>query len=98
MDWEVEVRFPVKAKDFSSNLCILTGSEAHLASYTVGISDPFPGGKARPGRNADHSPSPGADDNSELELCLLYLQPTSWHAMGLLYLLALAAFQTSSFI
>jgi hypothetical protein len=28
----------------------------HPASYPMGTGGPFPGGKARPGRDADHSP------------------------------------------
>jgi hypothetical protein len=43
------------AKDFSSILYVQTGSEAHPASCTMGTGGPFPGGKARPGRDADHS-------------------------------------------
>jgi hypothetical protein len=43
------------AKDFSSILCIQTGSGIHPASCTMGTRGPFPGGKARPGRDADHS-------------------------------------------
>jgi hypothetical protein len=42
-------------KDFSSNLCVQTGSGAHPASCTMGTGGPFPGGKARPRRDADHS-------------------------------------------
>jgi hypothetical protein len=47
---------PAGAKDFSSSLCVQTGSGAHSASCTMGTGGPFPGGKARPGRDADHSP------------------------------------------
>jgi hypothetical protein len=50
-----EVRFRAEAKDFSSNLCVQTGSGTHPASCTMGTGGPFPGGKARPGRDADHS-------------------------------------------
>jgi hypothetical protein len=39
-----------------SSPCVHTGSGAHLASYPVGTGGLFPGGKARPGRDADHSP------------------------------------------
>jgi hypothetical protein len=45
------VRSPAGVEDFSSNLCVQTGSGAHQASCTMGT-----GGKARPGRDADHSP------------------------------------------
>jgi hypothetical protein len=57
----IGVRSPAGAKDFSSSLCVQTGSEAHPASYTMGTGGPFPGGKARPGRDADHSPPSSAE-------------------------------------
>jgi hypothetical protein len=44
------------AKDFSSNLSVQTGSGTHPASCTKGTEGSFPKGKARPGRDADHSP------------------------------------------
>jgi hypothetical protein len=50
-DRAIGVRYPAGAKDFSSSLCVQTGSEAHPASCTMGT-----GGKSRPGRDADHSP------------------------------------------
>jgi hypothetical protein len=40
----VGVRSPTEAKDFSSNLSVQTGSEAHPASSTVGTVGLFPGG------------------------------------------------------
>jgi hypothetical protein len=56
-DRAIEVRSPAGVKDFSSSLCVQTGSEAHPASCTMGTGGPFPGWvKARPGRDADHSP------------------------------------------
>jgi hypothetical protein len=61
----IEVRSPAEAKDFSSNLCVQTGSEAHPASCTMGTGGPFPGSKARPGRDADHSPSSSAEVENE---------------------------------
>jgi hypothetical protein len=48
-------------KDFSSILCVQTGSGAHSASSSMGTGGPFPGGKARPGRDADHSPPYSAE-------------------------------------
>jgi hypothetical protein len=60
-DRAIEVRSPAGAKDFSSILCIQTGSGTHPASYTMGTGDPFPGGKARSGRDADHSPPSSAE-------------------------------------
>jgi hypothetical protein len=47
---------PTGAEDFSSSPCVQTDSKAHPASYPTGTGGPFPGGKARPGRDADHSP------------------------------------------
>jgi hypothetical protein len=45
-----------RRKDFSCSLCVQTCSGAHPASCTMGTVGPFPGNKARPGRDADHSP------------------------------------------
>jgi hypothetical protein len=60
-DLAIEVRSPAGAKKFSSSLCVQTGSEAHPASCTMGTGGPFPGGKARPGNVADHSPPSSAE-------------------------------------
>jgi hypothetical protein len=57
----IEVRSPAGAKDFSSILSVQTSSEAHPAPCTMGTGGPFPGGKARPGRDADHSPPSSAE-------------------------------------
>jgi hypothetical protein len=48
-------------KDFSSSLCVQTGSGDHPASCPVGTGGPFSGAKARPGRDADYSPSSSAE-------------------------------------
>jgi hypothetical protein len=45
-----------RRKDSSSSLCVQTGSGAHRASCTMGTGGPFPGAKARPARDVDHSP------------------------------------------
>jgi hypothetical protein len=55
-DRAIGVLSPAGARDFSSNLYVQTGSGAHPASCTMGTGDPFPGAKARPERDADHSP------------------------------------------
>jgi hypothetical protein len=55
-DRAIGVRSPAGAKDLSSSLCVQTGSGPHPASCTMGTGGPFPGAKARPGRDADHSP------------------------------------------
>jgi hypothetical protein len=51
----IGVRSLAREKDFSSNLCVQTGSEAHPASCTMGTGV-LPRGKGRSGRDADHSP------------------------------------------
>jgi hypothetical protein len=60
-DRAIGVRSPAGAKDFSSSFCVQTGSGAHPASCPVGTGIPFPGGKTRPGRDADHSPPYSAE-------------------------------------
>jgi hypothetical protein len=60
-DRVIGVRSPTEARNFSSILCVQTGSGAHPVSCTVGTGGPFPGGKARPWRDADHSPPSSAE-------------------------------------
>jgi hypothetical protein len=60
-DRVIGVRSPAETKDFSSILCVQTGSGAHPASYPIGTEGPFHGGKARPGRDADHTPPSTAE-------------------------------------
>jgi hypothetical protein len=59
-DRAIEVRSPTGA-NFSSSPCVQTGSGAHPASYPMGTRSAFPGGEARPGRDADHSPPSSAE-------------------------------------
>jgi hypothetical protein len=54
-DRAIGVRSSAGAEDFSSSLCIQTGSGTHPASCKMGT-----GGKARPGRDVDHSPPSSA--------------------------------------
>jgi hypothetical protein len=63
-DRAMEVRSPTGA-DFSSSLCVQTGSGAHPESYPMGTGGSFPGGKARLGRDADHSPPSSAEVKNE---------------------------------
>jgi hypothetical protein len=61
-DRAIEVRSLTEAKDFPPNLCVQIGSgSTHPASCPVGTGGPFPGGKARPGHDADHSPPYSAE-------------------------------------
>jgi hypothetical protein len=64
-DRAIEVRSPAEAKDFSSSLCVQTGSKAHPASCTMGTGGPLPRAKTRPGRDADHSPPFSAEVENE---------------------------------
>jgi hypothetical protein len=85
-DWTTGVQSPTEAEDFSSSLCVQTGSGAHPASCTMGTGGPFPRGKVWLGRDADHSPPSSAEVNSEYELYLLSLQVPPWRIVGSLYL------------
>jgi len=64
-DRPIRVRSPTRAKDFSSNLCVQTGSEAHPASYPMVSGGPFPRGKARQGTDTGHSPPCNAEVKNE---------------------------------
>jgi hypothetical protein len=64
-DRAIEVRSPAGAKDFSCSLCVQTGSGAHPASCTMDTGGSFPGGKARPRRDADRSPPSSPDVKNE---------------------------------
>jgi hypothetical protein len=44
-DRAIKVRSQAETRDFSSILCVQTGSEAHPASCTMGTGGPFPRGK-----------------------------------------------------
>jgi hypothetical protein len=64
-DWTAGVRSPTEAEDFPSSLCVQTGSGALPASCTVSTGGSLSGGKARPGRDADHSPPSSAEVKKE---------------------------------
>jgi hypothetical protein len=76
-DWTTGVRSPAGTKDSSASPCVQTGSEAHPESCPMGT-----GGKALPGRDADHSPPSGAEVKNEKELYLHSLQAPSWLVEG----------------
>jgi hypothetical protein len=65
-DRAIRVRSQAEAMNFSSNLCVHTGSGAHRAPYPMGTGGLLPGGKARLGRDADHSPPSSAEVKNEL--------------------------------
>jgi hypothetical protein len=64
-DWTSGDRSPTEAEDFFSRLCVHAGSGAHPVSCKISTGGPFPGGKARPGRDADHSPPSSAEIKNE---------------------------------
>jgi hypothetical protein len=64
-DREIGFRSPAGAEDFSSTLCVQTGSGTHTASCLMGTGVLSPGVKARPGRDADHSPLSSAEVENE---------------------------------
>jgi hypothetical protein len=64
-DRAIGFRSPAGAKDFSSSLCVQTGP---LSLRYNGYRGSFPRGKARPGRDTDHSPPSSAEFKNELEL------------------------------
>jgi hypothetical protein len=51
----------------------------------MGTGSSFPGGKARPRRDADHSPPPSAEVKNEQELYLLFPQAPPWRVAGQLF-------------
>jgi hypothetical protein len=61
----IEVQSSTGTKDFSSSVCVQTGSEAHPASCTMGAGGPFPGGKVRPGHDADPTPPSSVEVKNE---------------------------------
>jgi hypothetical protein len=77
-DWTTGIRSAPESKDFSSSLCMQTSSEAHPVSYPMGTRGPFPGGKARPGRDSDHSLPSSVEVKNELELYFLSPFATAW--------------------
>jgi hypothetical protein len=52
---------PDRGRGFSSSLCVQIGYGAHPSCYQMSTGGSFPGGKARPGRDADHSPASSAE-------------------------------------
>jgi hypothetical protein len=52
-------------KVFYTSPCVQTGSGANPTSYPMGTRGSFPGVKARPERDADHSPPSSAEAKNE---------------------------------
>jgi hypothetical protein len=54
-----------RGRGFFLSLSVQTGSGAHPTFCPMGTWGPFPGGKARPGLDADHSPPSSAEVKNE---------------------------------
>jgi hypothetical protein len=81
---------PDSGRGFFFYPCVQTGSGAHPASYSMGTGGPFPGGKARSGSDADHSPLSSAEVKNEQELYLLSPHAPPWRVAGSLYNISLS--------
>jgi hypothetical protein len=82
MDWTARVQSLTGRDDFSSSFCIQTGSGAHPE---VGARGFFPGGKAWPGCDADHSPASSAEVKKEYSYTSSHPNAPLWSIMGPLY-------------
>jgi hypothetical protein len=80
----IGVQSPAGAKDFCSNLCVQTGSEAHPASCTMGTGGPFPGAKR--GRGVTLTTHTHLVPKSRMSRSYTSSPPKapSWHVEGLL--------------
>jgi hypothetical protein len=83
-----------RRENFSSSLCVQTGSGVQLASCTVGTGGSFLRAKARAGRDADHSTTSSAEVENEYELYFLSPQALLWRVVGQIYLSALITLTT----
>jgi hypothetical protein len=79
-DQVIEVRSPTVADFF-----LAPASRPALGPTQPPSRGPFPGGKARSGRDADHSPPSSAEVKNEWELYLLYPHVPPWRVAGQLY-------------
>jgi hypothetical protein len=64
-DRAIGVRSLAGAKDFSSSLCVQTGSGAHPASCAMGTVGPFPGVKSGRGVKLTTQPPSSAEVKNE---------------------------------
>jgi hypothetical protein len=81
-DRAIRIRSPAETQGFSSILCVQTGSGVLPVSCPVGTGGHFPGAKARPGRDGDHSPPSSAEVMNELKLYFLSPQAPPWSVVG----------------
>jgi hypothetical protein len=82
-DRAIVVRSPAEAKDFSSSLCVQTGSGAHPASCTMGTGGPVP--EAKRGRGVTLTTHPHLVPRSRMSRSYISSpQAPSWRVAGLL--------------
>jgi hypothetical protein len=63
--YSLKLLVPQRQRISLFSFCVQIGSEAHPASYRMGTGVPFPEGKARQGRAADHSLPSSAEVRNE---------------------------------
>jgi hypothetical protein len=78
-DRVIEVRSPAEAEDFSSTLCVQTGSGAHPASCTMGTGGPFPGAKR--GWGVTLTTQPHLVPRSRMSRSYTYSHPKRHHSV-----------------
>jgi hypothetical protein len=84
-DYGLDDRGSIPGRGKGFIFCVQTGSEAHSTSCAMGTGVPFPGGKERPGRDADHSPaSMPRSWMSRSYTSSLSLQVSPWRVVALL--------------
>jgi hypothetical protein len=76
-DRAIEARSSTEVEDFSSSPCVQTSSGAHPASYPIDTER----GKARPGRDADLSPSSSAENELRMSRSYTSSPPICLHGM-----------------
>jgi hypothetical protein len=81
---------PGRGEKFSSSLCVQTSIKAHPASYPMGT-----GGTARPGCDANLSPSFSAEFKTEYELYFLSPLESAWCVLYFSLLKMSARYATS---
>jgi hypothetical protein len=92
-DWTTRVRSPAGVKDFSSSLCVQTGSGVHPASCTNSTGGPFPGAKR--GRGVTLTTNPHLVPRSRISRSYTSSPPPKRHhgvqrdCFTLLYLISL---------
>jgi hypothetical protein len=64
-DTAIEVQFPAEAKRIFLLVRVQTGFGVYLAYCKMGTGGPFPGSKARPVFDDDHSPPSSAEVENE---------------------------------